>query len=687
MSDNGFLLSNERLRISLDSEKPIVKGYSHIPSGQTFSGGTADGRLCIDEEPIPWSHWSTTVEQNDGSVTYQMRLPERNLVIGWRFSLNGDTLTMCLDEVDDPDIVVHEIAWNDLPLLACASDGYSYWRMFTGPPEPEVGHKMWSKDAIGAFTELDPEPEPVPVIYGAIWNDEICAFVDSNYPLFPITHQNRSDGTYAISLNTYQYRVRNRKMPPLEVTVGFLSDTNGDGRADVSDYRLWINRSRPSGDHLYFDTVTYKIFMDLAQVGAGVCTDLEKSEEIIRTVYNISDGLPQIVYLVGHQAGGHDARYPTLGGGVNPNLGTDAQLRHLFRTCKEKYNTTLSYHTNLDDAYRRSSDWDDRYVVASGSPGPDGVGIYGSVCHTTDAETGDIFRRLEGLLDSFPLEKTLHVDNLRLTNTVNRAGWEKVGILEELVCGLMPVMDWLKERGITTTTEGYNGMPIDPACIVSGFWHHDAPDGMRQLLHRRISGGGRGSHFGDYTVRDYGICNNFHIDIAGRRWPPEGLPDKIWNQYFAWLAEQGIENLTWNLEDNWKQIVDCLYLGALLHHFYNEREMLIWDDVGRGHRLTFEGSVVAEICIDSEESLMVTMGDVVIADGNDRFIPRDGAIYAYSGDGSCKTWKLPDDFRGVSLEVATLTRDGRAPAPEHVFSRDTIELALVAGAPVKIMKA
>jgi len=687
MSGNGFLLSNERLRIALDSDKPIVTGYSHIPSGQTFTGGTAEGCLCIDEEPIPWSHWSTTAEQNGGSVIYRMRLQERNLLIGWRFSLNDATLTMVLDEVDDPDNVLHDIGWHDLPLLVCDSEGYSYWRMFTGPPEPEVGHKMWSKDALGAFTELEPEPGPVPVIYGAVWNNEVCAFVDSNYPLFPITHQNRSDGTYAISLNTYQYRVRNRKMPPLEVTIGFLSDTNGDGRADVSDYRLWINRSRPSGDQLYFDTVTYKIFMDLAQVGAGVCTDLEKSEEIIRSLYNISDGLPQIVYLVGHQAGGHDARYPTLAGGVNPNLGTDEQLRRLFQACKEKYNTILSYHTNLDDAYRRSADWDDRYVIPSGSPGPDGVGIYGSVCHTTDVETGGIFRRLEELLDSFPLEKTLHVDNLRLTNTVNRAGWENIGILEELVCGLIPVMDWLKERGITATTEGYNGMPIDPACLVSGFWHHDAPDGMRQLLHRRISGGGRGSHFGDYTVRDYGICNNFHIDIAGRRWPPEGLPKNIWNEYFAWLEEQGIENLTWNLEDNWKQIVDCLYLGALLHHFYNEREMLIWDDVGRGHRLTFEGGVVAEICIDCEESLKVTMGDVVIADGNDRFIPRDGAIYAYSGDGSCKTWKLPDDFKGASLEVYTLPREGRAPAPEHVLSRDTIELVLDAGAPVKLMKA
>ncbi|MDP6054164.1 MAG: hypothetical protein QF879_17635, partial [Candidatus Latescibacteria bacterium] len=270
--------------------------------------------------------------------------------------------------------------------------------------------------------------------------------------------------------------------------------------------------------------------------------------------------------------------------------------------------------------------------------------------------------------------------------TYNRTGWEDIGVLEELVCGVMPVMDWLKARAMTTTTEGYNGMPIDPGCIVSGFWHHGAPDRMRQILHRRISGGGRGSHFGDYTVRDYGICNNFHIDIVGRPWPPDDLPEDVHEEYFGWLAEQNIENLTWALEDNWKQIVDCLYLGALLHHFYNEREMLVWDDVGSGHRLTFSDGVVAEICIESEDALKVTMGEVTVADGNDRFIPRGDAIYAYSKDGSRNCWTLPEDFRGEKLTIFTLNRDGCGPAPDYTLFADAIRLSLEAGVPVKIVK-
>ena len=39
--------------------------------------------------------------------------------------------------------------------------------------------------------------------------------------------------------------------------------------------------------------------------------------------------------------------------------------------------------------------------------------------------------------------------------------------MEELVCGLMPIMDWLRMRDITVTTEGQNGMPIDCSLVLS----------------------------------------------------------------------------------------------------------------------------------------------------------------------------------------------------------------------------
>jgi hypothetical protein len=97
--------------------------------------------------------------------------------------------------------------------------------------------------------------------------------------------------------------------------------------------------------------------------------------------------------------------------------------------------------------------------------------------------------------------------------------------------------------------------------------------------------------------------------------------------------------------------------------------------------------VVAEVCIESEEHLRVTMGDVTVADGDDRFIPRGDAVFAYSKHGSNRRWKLPPHLRGKELQVFTLGVDGRGPASDCELFEDAIRLELEAGVPVKIVEA
>lgn len=673
---SAFQLQNTTLHVEVDSTLPLVRRYHHLPSGQVFSGPGERGVLCLNGQPVPWAGWETEAACTGHTASYRMRLKGGELELHWELVLEENTLIYRLAAVHDPEGGFIRLDWQELPLLVCADPAYDCWRMFTGPPDPQAGHKMWAADQVGRPT---PEAQPQPVIYGALWNGALCAFVDSNYPLFPLTHQQREDGSYAIGLNTYQYRVRQQTLPLLEARVVFLGDLNGDGRADLSDYRLWVNRARPQGDPLYADAIVYKIFMHYGPLGTA--TDLVQAEEIIGAIHRVTDGLPQVIYLVGQQEGGHDGTYPTLEG-FNPHIGTPEQLHALTQACPARYNAVLSYHANIDDAYPHSRDWSEEYVVAG--QGGDHLVIPGSVCHTRDAETGAVFRRLQRFMDCFPLARTLHFDNLRLTNTLNRPGWEEIGVLEELVCGVMPVVAWLRQRGITVTTEGYNGLPIDPSLIVSGFWHHDPPDRMRQILHRRIYGGGRGDHLGRATTADYGLCNAIHIDLTYKRMPPEDLPEAVRREHFSWLPTP---TMTWCLESQWSQIVDCIYLGVLLHHFYNERELLAWDEVGEGWRITYEGGVVAEVCIEGLESLRVCQGAVVVAEGEDRFLPRGGAVYAYSKRGSERAWVLPESLRGRPLHLCTLGREGRGPGPVHRLEGDALHLHLEAGVPVRIEAA
>ena len=76
----------------------------------------------------------------------------------------------------------------------------------------------------------------------------------------------------------------------------------------------------------------------------------------------MSLGMPKIVYLVGWQYLGHDSKYPAWDS-VNESL-----KRECDKTAKDsllwlmeegfKYNTTVSLHINIQDAYRDSPLWD-----------------------------------------------------------------------------------------------------------------------------------------------------------------------------------------------------------------------------------------------------------------------------------------------------------------------------------------
>ena len=128
------------------------------------------------------------------------------------------------------------------------------------------------------------------------------------------------------------------------------------------------------------------------------------------------------------------------------------------------------------------------------------------------------------------------MDNLRLTNCEPGADPDGIGVTEELVCGMLPIVEWLRDRGISVSGEGYNGLPIDPTMLNAAFWHHDASDRSRQIFHRKVMGGGRGDHYGGATTMDFGICKSIHQDITYRPVSVSSLGKETFLQYFPVAA-------------------------------------------------------------------------------------------------------------------------------------------------------
>ena len=704
---DDIVLDNDVLTVVLDAGFPVARSYVHKPSGCEFSGpvsgGGMTGRIKINGSELSREHLEIVSSPEEAGRRYSIAAFDALLRFDIVFRLNEASLSLDIERIEDEGCPLSSIEWIGLLFLIAKGSDIRFYRLGVTEPDVEAIGKMWLRDAEGEGPELVPEKSPVPLIYGSICvTDRVCVFLHSNYPLFPQSHRVNENGDYELHLGEYHYRVRSQTLAPLRAELVFLGDLNEDGKIDVSDYRLWVNRRLPDCDSLYRDSIWYKIQCDLSgpHPEAGVVSTLAESEEIIRAFHNVTDGLPQAAFLVNAHSSAPDAKYPTLGT-FNENLGTLDELRELAERCKSNYNALLSYHANIDDAHRSSRDFDEdlvgkRYATdETVFEGEDRKAsdnrIFGGISHTKDVESGSIFDRFESMFRLLPVERTIHLDNMRLSNCEIDANGEsnsaadpnRIGMLEELVCGLLPIMEWLADRGISVSGEGYNGVPIDQSMLLSGFWHHDVSDSARQIFHGKLAGGGRGNHYGGATTMDYGICKSFHQDITYHPVSESSLGSELFHKVFFWLDDR--DSLTLSFLENWPDIVERIYLGSMLNLFYLEREMRSWNRAGEGYRVCYEDDTVAEICIDSPSSLLVTWKEVIVAEGTDRFVPLGDAVYCYSVDGCTRNWTLPEYLIGMELSVYSLSIDGRGSTADYrILDNGSIELVLSPRTPVKI---
>jgi len=619
-----MIIENELLTVELHDRYPSVHAYLHKATQERF---TADpwqdeeaASLSINGISRPWRELDVVVDSGPTWAAYHVRSGEVSFVV--RYSLEESFLRMRVDNVEGP---LERIDLGATPILATSATEYRYARITVS--EPNSGGKKWWTEQFGSIETDDGDCD---VIHGCVYHPRrICAFVHSNYPYLP-EHHRRGSGGYEISLNTYRYRVRSSTMEPLDVAVVFLTDYNGDGEIDWSDCALWKNRRLPDAEDLYRKTISYKLFLSWKE--GLLVTNFDQAREMIRAISNVADGLPQLVYMAGWQFQGHDDKYPSVSQVCN-RAGGPYRLAKLVNESWEKYNTLVSYHINIDDAYTDSPDWDPSYMTAVSWDPSDSSGAFG-VIHTLDWERGHFVRRLQEMLDLVPVRQTLHVDNTRICNTYNR-DIDNIGELEELVCGLLPMSQWLKERGISLTTEGTNGMPIDGTLIFSGWYHYDCGIMGRQILHRKMVGGGPGRHFGELCAMDYALGSNIHVD-------------------FGHLRQEFVVSF---LED-FRGMVDRIYLGSLLYLYFLERELTVCRVEGP-EKMHMEYSDGTSVDITSRHTMTVTKGDMTIAKDNDtRCIPLGDAMFIYSTVGDRQTFMLPPEWRGKAIDIVLLTKDG-----------------------------
>lgn len=237
--------------------------------------------------------------------------------------------------------------------------------------------------------------------------------------------------------------------------------------------------------------------------GSRVYCDFGQALEIIKTVDAVTLGVHKIIYLVGWQYLGHDDKYPAFFK-VNEYLKRredESALESLLWLIEpgEKYNTTVSVHINLSDAYENSPIFAD-YVVnkalirnkngkAAKIESYNGLPCY-KIDYKAEWTSGLFKKRAEKLLNLLPLQKigTVHIDDFQcyVNNSPKVSAYEMQYYRKKII-------DWFSERGIDVTTEftyregaltgiGYGKVvrdilksfyPIDLLGKVPAVWHVD----------------------------------------------------------------------------------------------------------------------------------------------------------------------------------------------------------------------
>lgn len=460
-------------------------------------------------------------------------------------------------------------------------------------------------------------------------------------------------------------RLDGERIVPVEGGIGTIEAiVVADGRTFKAEKDIVV---RPFY-HEYHQTLVLKIFSihPKHHLGTPTCT-FEETLEIIRKTDTITRGVPKILYLQGYQEGGFDQLFPAWLP-VDPRLKREEDetalesLRWLIREARQ-YNTIVSLHIDMIQAYTNSPMWDEyverdvvgrdekgKVILRDQSNNPNARMNWTS--YTREWEEGLAQRRIDGLLEAVPElidGHTIHLDNLNTYyKPENRplSPWhakpENGGIdMYREVETIRKIFRYFRDRGIDVTGEGilWAHPPGEGFYGLQGYswWGRGSEHSM--LVPERLSARGAQSRSEvdwDVLPGDFRFSSNMH---------GEGI----------WFRDK--EQMTGFLRRFCTMALPYFYLSQY------ERLALV-NDI-----LYYSGGVVAG---EFDGRKIIRQGDYVLVEDGDVFVTaiwRSKEIIAYSTDGFAdKRWTMPSgwedtttvDLYRIAIEGVELVEEGRA---------------------------
>jgi len=379
------------------------------------------------------------------------------------------------------------------------------------------------------------------------------------------------------------------ELPAMTAPAGDIGDPENP-KGDPYDYTVNWYPERPYRID-YRDVPFTKMYLagkDSEQPSTKtiVVFDVEQALENMKKLDRLMLGAKKIVYLVGWQFEGHDSKYPSWAT-VNPALkrpqdATAADsLKWLMEEAK-KYNTIVSLHINMADAYEDSPLWEEYVsydIIAKDTDGQPKAGVdWGGqtsyqIDYKQEWETGYSKKRIDELLKLLPIQQagTIHIDafNSNAESHPDLPISPYLGhTLEDQEYAQRKILRYWRSKGVDVTTEFPSGnlKPDDYTGIEAGSWHSgtlDYPPYLRTDTPLENLEGQFGSR--DFEAIKKTIFTNFvpwhYKNNTTKAIGLETHEDEARNFFYPalWLERtlvaysvKGYEEKTWQLPPGWE---------------------------------------------------------------------------------------------------------------------------------------
>lgn len=447
----------------------------------------------------------------------------------------------------------------------------------------------------------------------------------------------------------------------------------------------------------YSKTLWMKMFLakpDFPNNKSEVFINFEQALEIISSIDNITQGITKIIYLVGWQGLGHDDCYPEMEI-VNPFLKRECDetakdsLLWLVENAK-KYNTVISYHGNVADAYKASPSHDEFVKAGAVLRNADGTPAVIEVFNGRDAyktsykqywESGLFKKIFDAFCEAVPVKEagTVHLDNFCIAeNFCPRTD------IKEQNDARNKMIDYVQSLGIDVTSEyTYREQPL----------RADAERHPVRKYYSRFMEELPVIPWEETPMHTLGRIpavwwmSNMTIDDC------INTPAKEFSGYLNIKPLNAVFYGTMHGEDIWMNhgIEKDVWVPLFVKEFCTMHVPYIY--LNRYDRLSYTGN--------EDDGYVVSFSDGVESCGADRSINKNGVIIkngddvilpltednktfiAYSENGRNGTWNIPDaDF--MAAKVYNITADGNEYIADIAVTDKKISLDLKAGQAVVI---